>query len=56
MAASGRSAFASADEASASADDGNLASARTLARLGFREHGHALRPGGLLRLFHRPLP
>ena len=44
------------DEASASADDGNLASARTLARLGFREHGHALRPGGLLRLFHRPLP
>ncbi len=42
-------------EARASADDGNLASARTLVRIGFREYGQAFRPGSVLRLFRKPL-
>lgn len=42
-------------EARASIDDGNLASARTLARLGFRENGQAVRAGDVLRLFRKPL-
>ena len=42
--------------ARASVDEGNLASARTLARLGFRECGQSVRSGRVLRLFERPLP